>query len=89
MPESGHVTVPVQVWVDVDEGIADFVRRLQLLPGIRTHTSCQGSRTYGPYVMASWIVDARAELEREGCTFDVEGVDDGFDGWGYIHPRCT
>lgn len=59
-----HATVPVLVWADVDVGIADFVRYLNTLPGIRTHASCQGTigeggaQPYGPQVMVSWEDDA-------------------------------
>src|ERR1700677_830715 len=37
----------VSVWVDVDEGIADLVEYLNTIPGVRTHTSCQGTLTEG------------------------------------------
>lgn len=51
-------TTPVQVWVDVDSGIAEVIRQLNRLPGIRTFASCQGHKvgradTRG-YVMVSW-----------------------------------
>jgi hypothetical protein len=52
-----HPTVPVQVWADIDEGIADFVRHLNTLPGIRTCVSCQGTDSYRPYVMVTWEDD--------------------------------
>lgn len=49
-----HQTMPVQVWIDVDFWIAELVSELNIIPGVRTHASCQGGRTYGPYVMVSW-----------------------------------
>jgi hypothetical protein len=57
-----HRTVPVQVWVDVDEGIAELVRHLNTMPGIRTHASCQGGHSYGPQVMVTWADDAALAL---------------------------
>lgn len=56
-----HPTVPVQVWADVDVGIADLVRRLNTLPGVRTVASCQGGH-YRPYVMVTWEDDAALAL---------------------------
>ena len=35
-------TVPVQVWGDVNEGIAETVKYLNTIPGVRTYASCQG-----------------------------------------------
>lgn len=55
-----HETIPVQVWADVDVGIADVVRRLNDIPGVRTHASCQGTigevgaEPYPPRIMVSW-----------------------------------
>lgn len=70
-----HETVAIRVWADVDVGIADAVRRLNEIPGIRTHASCQGTigeggaEPYGPYVMFSWSDgDALEAVCRE---FDV------------------
>lgn len=74
-----HKTVPVQVWVDVDEGIAEVVRHLNTIEGIRTYSSCQGTtgdaaylaegrRPYEPYVLVSWEDDAaRDRLEAFAC----------------------
>lgn len=89
MPEDHHKTVPVQVWADIDEGVAEMVRYLNTIPGVRTHASCQGTIGEGgpaPYraqVMATWPPDTFERLKRE---FDVtpEG-----DNWGYLHPRAT
>ncbi len=76
-----HRTVPIQVWADVDEGIADFVRLLNMMPGVRTHSSCQGTlgeggaEPYPPFVSVSWLDDAarevleRYELVIEGKSF--------------------
>jgi len=43
LPEGFHKTIPIQVWVDVDEGIADMVLYLNTIPGVRTHACCQGT----------------------------------------------
>jgi hypothetical protein len=71
-----HKTVPVLVWVDVDEGVADVVRYLNTIPGVRTYASCQGTlgeggpEPYGPQVMISCTSkEALERLERE---FSVE-----------------
>lgn len=82
-----HKTVPVMVWADVDEGIAEMVRYLNTIPGIRTISSCQGTIGEGgpaPYraqVMATWTAEASERLQAE---FDVSSLGDG---WGYLHPR--
>lgn len=82
-----HETVPVQVWIDVDVGVADVVRQLQGIEGIRTHASCQGTigeggaEPYPAYVMVSWNDDAA--LSRLDQEFEVEIKGEG---WGYIHP---
>ena len=87
MPEGKHKTRMVQVWVDVDEGIADVVVYLNTIPGVRTQSSCQGTigeggpNPYRPQVMATWTVDALERLRKE---FDVTRLGDG---WGYLHPR--
>jgi hypothetical protein len=82
-----HQTEPVQVWADIDVGIADFVRHLNAIPGARTHASCQGTIGEGgaePYearVMVSWRnEDARRALEQHNLV--VEG-----ECHGTAHPR--
>ena len=77
-----HQTRRVQVWVEVDEGIADLVLYLNTIPGVWTDTSCQGGTAYRPYVMCHWTPEGLARLERE---FDV--VKEGNGTWGYVHPR--
>jgi hypothetical protein len=74
-----HKTVPVQVWADVDEGIADFVRHLNAIPGVRTHACCQGTigeggaAPYEAYVSVSWwSEDARRALHALGLTIEGE-----------------
>ena len=78
-----HVTVAVQVWADIDVGIADFVRELNDIPDVRTHACCQGAAGdggYGPYVMVSWHTpEALAALQR----FPMTEV---YDGHGKVHP---
>lgn len=75
-----HPTVPLQVWVDVDEGIVEAVRYLNTVYGIRTLSCCQGGKTYAPYVMATWTDEALARVS-EYFTSKLEG-----DGWGYLYP---
>jgi hypothetical protein len=87
MPEGNHKTRAVQVWADVDEGIADMVVYLNTIDGVRTIASCQGTigeggpNPYRPQVMAAWTVEAFERLRKE---FDVTLLGDG---WGYIHPK--
>lgn len=71
-----HKTVPVQVWADVDEGIAETVKYLNTIPGVRTIASCQGTlgeggpEPYGPQVMVSW--DYPDALWRLSTEFSLE-----------------
>ena len=84
---NNHKTRPVQVWTDVDEGIADMVIYLNTIEGVRTIASCQGTVGQGgpsPYrqqVMATWTPEA---FERLRLEFDVTPLGDS---WGYLHPR--
>lgn len=88
MPE--HKTIPIQVWVDVDEGIAQVVTYLNTIPGVRTHASCQGTiseggeHPYRPQVMVTWSV--AASFERLKAEFDLSDVND-IGAWCYVHPR--
>ncbi len=92
-----HQTVPVQVWADIDVGIADLVRYLNTISGVRTHTSCQGTvgelsdddkaagaQESRPWVMVSWDDDATLALLETKFDIDVDG-----DHWGHLHPRET
>lgn len=89
MPEGAHKQVTVEVLVDVDEGIADTVRYLNTIPGVRTHASCQGTIGEGgqhPYraqVMATWPAEAFERLKAE---FDMTILGEN---WGYLHPRLA
>lgn len=83
MGEHIHETVPIQVWVDVDEGIADFVRWLNTLPGIRTHACCQGTigedgpHPYEGYALVSWkSEEAREQIAH--LRFDQTDFKDPF-----------
>lgn len=83
-----HETVPVLVWADVDVGIVDVVRRLNDIPGVRTHASCQGTlgeggaKPYPPQVMVSWqTAKALAQIKAE---FDVSDVHEAH---CTVHPR--
>lgn len=83
-----HETRPVQVWADVDLGIADMVIYLNTIEGVRTQASCQGTigeggpNPYGPQVMCTWTPEAFPRLQAE---FDVEPEGNGL--WGYVHPK--
>lgn len=83
-----HKEIPVQVWADVDEGIADMVIYLNTIPGVRTMSSCQGTIGEGgpePYraqVMVTWDTDETfARLQSE---FDVTSQGNHY---CYLHPR--
>jgi hypothetical protein len=84
-----HETYPVQVWADIDVGIAGLVGYLNGIPGVRTTASCQGTigeggaEPHGPYVMAHWPPHVEARLREE---FDVEVLGEG---WGYVRPRAA
>jgi len=84
-----HKTRPVQVWQDIDVGIADMVEHLNTIPGVRTDASCQGtigeggSAPYGPYVMANWTPEGLTALKEK---YDIKPEGNG--SWGYVYPRC-
>jgi hypothetical protein len=89
-----HRTVPLLVWADIDEGIADMVRYLNTIPGVRTEASCQGTIGEGgpnPYraqVMVTW--NDPAIFERLRKEFDYSETEPGENvqrGWCYLHPR--
>lgn len=80
-PQHKHKQIPIQIWADVDEGIADFVKWLNTLSGIRTHASCQGTATHGPQVMISWEDEKAFEQIKD------YPLSDGGDHWAYIHPK--
>lgn len=88
MPEGNHPTRPLQVWVDVDCGIASTVEYLNTIPGVRTLASCQGTlgeggpNPYRPQAMVTWA--DTATLRRLACEFDLSEV---HEFWGYVHPR--
>lgn len=73
-----HKTVPVWVLVDVDEGIATLVKKLNMIDGVRTLSSCQGTlgeggpEPYGPYVCVSWLSDEALATLR--ATYNVEVI---------------
>ncbi len=83
-----HQTIPVQVWADIDVGIADTVRYLNTIPGVRTHASCQGTlgeggaAPYQAFVMVSW--PDKETLRRLQSEFDIEVEGDY---WGRAYPR--
>jgi len=78
------------VWAEIDGGIAAAVTQLMNMPGVLTHTSCQGGNgggrcpEYPPYVMVTWKDDeARARIIEH---FDL--TEEG-DHWAYAHPRFS
>ena len=87
MSSAIHKTRPVQVWVDVDEGIATSVEYLNAIPGVRTFASCQGTISEGgpePYkaqIMAYWPERVRSLIE---VAFEIGEIGEG---WTYLHPR--
>jgi hypothetical protein len=86
-----HKTRPVQVWADIDLGIADCVEYLNTVPGVRTHASCQGtigeggSHPYRAQVMVTW--ETPEALERLKAEFDITVPEDCNGSWFYVHPR--
>lgn len=82
-----HETVEVQVWADVDVGIAECVRWLNSLPGVRTFASCQGTigeggaSPYGPYIKAWW------PEELDGMIREKFNVGESGDGWAEVYPK--
>lgn len=76
-----HDTIPLQVWVDVDAGIAEDVRWLNDF-GIRTLTSCEGGKTYRPYVM----VELNGSALPDAVLARYE-IGEGTEYWCYLHPR--
>jgi hypothetical protein len=81
-----HRTVPVQVWADVDEGVAELVIELNGIPGVRTYGCCQGTGTMDAYVAVGWADDtARVRLKNVaglGFRLVVEG-----DNYGTLYAR--
>ena len=80
----------MQVWADVDVGVADFVRYLNTLDGVRTHSCCQGSigeggsDPYGAYVEAAW--NSRGlKLLKDNPNIIIEYGENQW--WGTLHPR--
>ena len=89
-----HKTVPLLVWADIDEGIADMVRYLNTIPGLRTEASCQGTLGEGgphPYraqVMTVWKdPDIFERLKEEFDYSETEPGQNIQNGWCYLHPR--
>ena len=90
-----HKTIPIQVTVDVDEGIAEMVLYLNTIAGVRTHASCQGTigegghHPYRPQVMVTW--DSSATRERLLSEFDhtIPGDPEWtfLNCWCYLHPK--
>jgi hypothetical protein len=82
--QADHVTEPVQVWVDVDKGIASLVRYLNTIPGVRTCASCQGTSSYRPYVMVSW--ESEEARQRLSAEFDFNCLEDCHQ-LAYVHIK--
>ena len=92
MSTEPHATVPVPVWADVDVGIADLVRWLNSIPGVRTFSSCQGTIgeggpvPYPPHVSVTWADDKALAAIRTRCVLALAG---GRDHWGDAIPLTT
>ena len=80
-----HETVPMQVWADIDVGVAEMVKYLNTIPGVRTYAACQGGESYRPYVMVSWPDEAT--LTRLSSEFDFEDVDMLGSNTAHFRPR--
>jgi hypothetical protein len=85
-----HKTLLMKVWAEIDVGIAPTVRRLQKIPGVLTHSSCQGTlhengpHPYRPFVMVTWAsLEAFDRVRKE---FDVTLPKGSNMKWGYVHP---
>jgi len=82
-----HKTKPIKVWVDADIGIADLVEYLNMIPGVRTIYSCQGTigegglNPYRPMVGVTWSDDEAWQHLRKEFDITVQGSH-----WGDIHP---
>ncbi len=87
-----HKTRAITVWVDVDDGVADFVILLNKIPGIRTHTSCQGTlgeggaEPYPPYVMVSWVDDDALACLAQWTVTRLDEHPFKNANWGYVTP---
>ncbi len=90
-----HETVPVLVWADIDKGIADMVRYLNTIPGIRTDASCQGTigeggpYPYPPEVTVHWkSADTFKRLSEEFDVSALNGIDSAIEHqWCMLHPK--
>lgn len=91
-----HRTIPVQVWVDVDVEIAEMVKYLNTIPGVRTLSCCQGTigeggpDPYRAFVSVTW--DSDQTLQRLKREFDVSPPTDdpewNWDShWCHVHPK--
>jgi hypothetical protein len=84
-----HRTVPIQVWVDVDEGIVQMVMELNTIPGVRTWSSCQGMadgpHPYPPHVMVAWDTDETFVILKSRYKVLSDGFESG-DHWCYFGP---
>ncbi len=81
----------VWVKVDADVGIGRMVEELNLIRGVRTDASCQGTlgeggpHPYRAYVMCHWTPEGLKRL-RYRC-YVVRPQGNG--AWGYVHPFST
>lgn len=78
---TSHKTVPVMVRVDIDEGIAGLVRRLNEIEDVRTYASCQGTDRYAPYVMVGWTTLGGLRRLKDEFNFRQEN-----EAFGYVSP---
>ena len=81
----------VWVKVDADAEIAQMVIDLNEIPGVRTHSSCQGTigeggpHPYRAYVMCSWRDEAALNFLKSRYIVRPQGNG----AWGYVHPLST
>jgi hypothetical protein len=95
MPRPIHETIPVQVWADIDVGIADLVKLLNKIPGVRTFASCQGTigeggpEPYRAFVSMIWEPYADTAIDQLKDNYDIipDPNSSAFPRYATIHPK--
>jgi hypothetical protein len=74
-----HKKVPLKIWADIDEGIVDFVRKLNTIPGVRILDSDQGDLLQGgvryAWVNVSWPDEDIRDAFLIPEEFELESMD--------------
>src|ERR1019366_9690661 len=74
-----HKKVPLKIWADIDEGIVDFVRKLNTIPGVRILDSDQGDPLQGgvryAWVNVSWPDEDIRDAFLIPEEFELESMD--------------